>query len=653
MEDVRREPSPGEKLFPRFAVSAAAAFLLPYIGFNAAFYYSMTGPSDLFCARNLALFLPLLLLVGFAVLAYWVFRFRMDFLLFQEYRPGKKVDAILWAFASVAVPFGIFLLLLPARKKSGGAWFHAAAFAVLSTVEFFALPLKILEELGRFGDRGLTPSGDAVCFLALILLQIVLPVSAVLAYRSMTGGRLNRSAEGMILLLAFLGILSYYFSIASTRYADRLYGNEVAARRAAGLPGTRADAAEIYRRKPFNRMMTDHFYQLDDLVTEMDMDPRLHSSAATGYRRLPVFFEELRKRAPDPLDRMLAMDGVLKMRISFKTPFVQMRFPGMATARLLLSEVQVPRMEEALRKGDARTLLRLFLQSDRLSLFSADVPTEFGYVQAVAMEAMRLRIFAKMVNSGRFPAETLDLAYASLLETGRRINDSLPYCAAASSLSMPDAVETLLLDSDNADYPNFSDYRLLYPHIYYFLRMNTAYAMAFHRGLVIKASVPYYKKREDVIRFQKMEDSGKLPPYFAFLRNGFIAPLLENRYSQTLDCVQIAYAAERFRMKYGIYPNDLKKLTPEFLPSLPRDPWSGEAYRFRSGEINSLLFNGDGSSGERKKNGFLVYSPLEVDPALVFSVPGVYSPLGFYRLRISADRSRILPAFAFFPGDPD
>ncbi len=652
MDEVGREPAPGEKLFPRLAVSAVAAFLLPFIGFNAAFYYAMTGPSELFCIRNLAAFIPLVFLVVAAILAYWVSRFRMDYRLFQEYRPGRKVDSMLGSFATVVLPFGIFLLLFPARKKGKEARFYTFAFAVLSTVEFFALPLKILEELGQFGDRGMTPTGDAFWFLSLILLQLVLPVSAVLAYRSLTGGRLPRSSEWVIALLVFAGILSYYFSIASTRYADRLYAKEVEARRAAGLPGTRSDAADIYRRKPFNRMMTDQFYRLDDLVMDLDRDPKLHSSYETGYRRLPAFFVELRKLTPGMLDRMLEMDGVLKMKVSFEVPFIRMSYPGMATARLLLSEVQIPRMETALRKGDAPALLRLFMQSDRLSLFSADAPTEFGYVQAVSMEAMRFRIFEEMVNSGRFPETVLNQAYENLMETGRRINEAQAYCAAVSSLSMPDAVESLILDSRSEGYPNFSDYRLLFPHVYYFLRMNMFYGMALHREPVVKVLVPFYRKKDSLLRLCKLCESGDVPPYFAFLRNGSLAPVLENRYSQTLDCLKIAYAAERFRLKYHIYPNDLRKLVPEFLPSLPVDSWTGEACRFRSGGINVLIFNGKAPS-ERRKNGFMVYSPQDMEPSAVFSVPGVYSPLGFYRLQTSGGGGRILPAFAFFPGDPD
>lgn len=652
MEEVRQEPGRGEQLFPRLAVSAAAAFLLPFIGFNAAFYYAMTGPADLFCFRNLAAFIPLAFLGASAILTYWISRFRMDYRLFQEYRPDRKVDSMLGSFATVMLPFGVFLLLLPARRKGKEALFYTCAFAVLSTVEFFALPLKILEELGQFGDRGMTPTGDALWFLALILLQVVLPFSAILAYRSMTGGRLTRSSEWVIILLLFAGILSYYFSIASTRYADRLYAKEVEARRAAGLPGTRSDAAKLFRSKPFNRMMTDQFYQLDDLVAEMDMDPKLHSSRRTGFRRLPIFFEELRKRTPEMLDRMLALDGVLKMRVSFEVPFIRMSYPGLATARLLLSEVQIPRMETALHNGDAATLLRLFTESDRLSLFSAEAPTEFGYIQAVAMEAMRFRIFAEMVNSGRFPERLLDQAYRNLLETGRKLNEAQAYCAAVCSLSMPDAVQTLILDSRGEGYPNFSDYRFLFPHVYYFLRMNMFYGMALHREPVVKVSVPFYKKKEAMFRLWQLCESEAVPPYFSFLRNNSLAPVLENRYSQTLDCLKIAYAAERFRLKYQRYPNDLKKLVPEFLASLPEDSWTGGSYRFKNGEVNTWIFNGKGPV-ERVKNGFMVYSPAELEPSAVFSVPGVYSPLGFYRMKTSGSSSRLLPAFAFFPGDAD
>lgn len=56
--------------------------------------------------------------------------------------------------------------------------------------------------------------------------------------------------------------------------------------------------------------------------------------------------------------------------------------------------------------------------------------------------------------------------------------------------------------------------------------------------------------------------------------------LLENRANANLRCAQTACAIERFRLAEGRMPNEIVELVPEFLDTLPLDPFDNQTIRY-------------------------------------------------------------------------
>jgi hypothetical protein len=62
------------------------------------------------------------------------------------------------------------------------------------------------------------------------------------------------------------------------------------------------------------------------------------------------------------------------------------------------------------------------------------------------------------------------------------------------------------------------------------------------------------------------------------------------RWTQTnVDLTLVACALERFRLRNGDYPNELRELAPTVLPKLPRDRFDGQALHYRRTDHEQVL----------------------------------------------------------------
>ncbi len=111
---------------------------------------------------------------------------------------------------------------------------------------------------------------------------------------------------------------------------------------------------------------------------------------------------------------------------------------------------------------------------------------------------------------------------------------------------------------------------------------------------------PYWEVREELKNFDK--EIQKLPQEKAILTQ-MLVPALSRAYNQEartgalLGDAEIALACHIYKIKYGDFPESLDKLTPEILPSLPLDLFTGRNYIYRKAQL-----------WEKKKEGFIVYS---------------------------------------------
>ena len=53
--------------------------------------------------------------------------------------------------------------------------------------------------------------------------------------------------------------------------------------------------------------------------------------------------------------------------------------------------------------------------------------------------------------------------------------------------------------------------------------------------------------------------------------------------------MEIAFAAEKFRLKFGSYPKTLDKVSGMFLENLPIDTWNNKKYQIKSGKIRKYV----------------------------------------------------------------
>jgi len=58
---------------------------------------------------------------------------------------------------------------------------------------------------------------------------------------------------------------------------------------------------------------------------------------------------------------------------------------------------------------------------------------------------------------------------------------------------------------------------------------------------------------------------------------------LDAQITARIALLQTAVALKRHQLRHGAYPSKLEALVPDFLPSLPVDPWSGQLVQFRLG----------------------------------------------------------------------
>lgn len=96
--------------------------------------------------------------------------------------------------------------------------------------------------------------------------------------------------------------------------------------------------------------------------------------------------------------------------------------------------------------------------------------------------------------------------------------------------------------------------------------------------------VPFNELVEEVRQYRDF--TGFLPGRYATTSRYLpfmIHVFQRERYRQGgLSCAFAGIACERFRLKHGRWPRDLAELCPEFLATVPLDPFSGEPLRYRT-----------------------------------------------------------------------
>ena len=80
--------------------------------------------------------------------------------------------------------------------------------------------------------------------------------------------------------------------------------------------------------------------------------------------------------------------------------------------------------------------------------------------------------------------------------------------------------------------------------------------------------------------------------------------LMEGRLSEAQSTLEATLALAAYRADHGHYPSGLSSLCPTYLPQLPKDPFSGNDFRYVPRENDCLLYsvgaNGADDGGVRE-----------------------------------------------------
>jgi hypothetical protein len=119
--------------------------------------------------------------------------------------------------------------------------------------------------------------------------------------------------------------------------------------------------------------------------------------------------------------------------------------------------------------------------------------------------------------------------------------------------------------------------------------------------MILLTKSPYWEVKEELQRFS--DEVQKLPVEKAIMTQMSLPALSkaynrEARIDAQLGNAEIALSCHIYKQRYGDYPSSLKELTPEILPSLPLDPFTGEDYIYKKKDKRFIIY----SVGENLKD---------------------------------------------------
>ncbi len=134
-----------------------------------------------------------------------------------------------------------------------------------------------------------------------------------------------------------------------------------------------------------------------------------------------------------------------------------------------------------------------------------------------------------------------------------------------------------------------------YPPNILFQRLMPLYVTigAFHSGKIVFAQKmdelieivdkDFNKKTIDDFRFSRRKAGGQLMSWMAY---SYAEVIYKYQDANALEQAALtSLAIERYRLKYSKVPDNLSEVVPEFLESVPKDPFDGKPMRYFKGEI--------------------------------------------------------------------
>lgn len=248
-----------------------------------------------------------------------------------------------------------------------------------------------------------------------------------------------------------------------------------------------------------------------------------------------------------------------------------------------------------------------------------DEPYLISYLVMIACESIALSNIEWIINRGSLSDSQLSELSKCIIESEKNCVNSLEIALAGERVSWTNTPLENFFDNVYGSSTSSTPENLLARFFYSFYSISGLDTLnkikyADRMGELMEISKrPYNKSKLDTFETR----ISKLPMFYFLVKMGF--PSLtavvtkKTNVEMSRQTTLAGLAVERYRLKHGKLPESLSELVPEFLPSVPIDPFNGNQLIYKKGEVllEKLLPGEDpsfGKYGNITKKGYVIYS---------------------------------------------
>ncbi len=270
-------------------------------------------------------------------------------------------------------------------------------------------------------------------------------------------------------------------------------------------------------------------------------------------------------------------------------------------------------------KGNCDKAVEASVAGLKLPKSLKDEPVLISYLVMIACESIALSNIEWIINRGNLSDSQLFELSKYIIESEKNCVNSIEIALAGERVSWTNTPLENLLDSGYGPSTPSTPGNLLARFFY------SSYELS---GLATLNKIKYAEMIEELMEISKTPyNKSRLDTFETRIRNlpmiypliKMVAPALTALFAKKANIeaaskVTLAgLAVGRYRLKHGKLPESLNDLVPEFLPSIPIDPFNGNQLIYKKGEVvlEKLLPGEESSSGKYEnitKKGYVIYS---------------------------------------------
>lgn len=277
-----------------------------------------------------------------------------------------------------------------------------------------------------------------------------------------------------------------------------------------------------------------------------------------------------------------------------------MLFPKLGSSRTMIRFLSI-KAELAIQNGNTEEAWVTVLEGVKLADLLKQEPSLVGQLVCIACDKIMIDCMERMAGKTDIPA---DQARALIAELAKH-TDAMPWLRAmdVERVAMGLWCYQTIQHGFSRDFNSLLGIK---PWVGWVLKY--VYAPILKKEMVIFLTLqpqhqdyyklPYYQVAA-TIRNHPLKDQiseyGLISKYYILINlllpdlDGVVA--LKADHDAAVAVAQIGLALKLFKQKNGAYPDALDKLAPEFLDTIPVDPFTGKALIYRKGDAGFILYS--------------------------------------------------------------